>query len=109
MRLSKQEQIAIYEAIRRSLENNDFRLFLYGSRTDKSLKGGDIDLIVMVADEWKHIIKMKDYELLTEIKNDKIIGDRRIDLKIISPKDLTSDSFVKSIAQNWKEIISPGN
>jgi predicted nucleotidyltransferase len=45
VRLSEGEKAAILEAVRRF--DPDARVFLFGSRTDDSRKGGDIDLLVL--------------------------------------------------------------
>ena len=45
MRLAYQEQLAIREAIHQA--DTDAMIYLFGSRTDDTAKGGDIDLLVL--------------------------------------------------------------
>lgn len=57
-----------------------------------------------VDDELKNAARLKDLEILAEIKSKKEIGDRRIDLKVISNSDLKNDPFIKEISQTWIEL-----
>lgn len=54
---------------------NDSKLYLFGSRTDDSKKGGDIDLLILSQEKYsiKEISSFR-YELL------KLFGDRKIDI-----------------------------
>lgn len=52
---------------------------------------------------FEQVLKMTPF-LLSEMKNQKSIGDRRIDLKIISSEDLKTNPFIKSISQSWVRI-----
>ncbi len=45
MRLAYEEQLAISDAIRQA--DADAMIYLFGSRTDDTAKGGDIDLLVL--------------------------------------------------------------
>ena len=51
-------------------------LYLFGSRVDNSLKGGDIDLFIEVKD--KNNLFEKKIRFLSQVK--KAIGDQRIDV-----------------------------
>lgn len=57
-------------------------LYLYGSRTQDNLKGGDIDLLLRVPTSQLKKISNLNIPFLVEIK--KRIGDQKIDLLIIS-------------------------
>ena len=89
MRLSPEERRAIVEEIRRKLP--DARIYLYGSRADESLRGGDIDLLVVGRGfEWADKIDM-----LIAIK--ARIGEQRIDLKLVTPEEAATDVFVQAV------------
>ncbi len=63
------------------------RIYLYGSRTNLLLKGGDIDLL-LVSERLKFNHKI---DILLGIKN--LIGEQRIDLSIKSHEEFKHDSF----------------
>lgn len=69
-------------------------LYLYGSRTDDQLKGGDIDLLLLVDKTNKDIFDNK-YKLLAKIK--EYIGDQKIDLLIIDKNSIKKDLFASSV------------
>jgi predicted nucleotidyltransferase len=72
-----------------------WEVYLYGSRTDPNLRGGDIDLLVVIPMDQVPNPALQDYQLVNRIK--KAIGDRRIDLSIVSQVDCALDPFYKSI------------
>lgn len=86
MRLSEQEKLAITDTATSIF--GQCKLVLFGSRTDNSQKGGDIDLLIepmyLDGDTW---FKMK-IQYLVELK--KRIGDQKIDLIIKRPDDTRS-------------------
>ena len=96
MRLTSNEVSVFISVLSAYLDQGDGRLFLYGSRIDDALKGGDIDLLVVlrssekaewVAGERHHILKlMKDR-----------LGERRIDLSIVSESESLSDPFYRGV------------
>jgi len=51
MRLTPDEIAGIVQALKVSLSNHPAELRLFGSRTDDLRKGGDIDLLLIVADQ----------------------------------------------------------
>ena len=69
-------------------------VYLFGSRVRDDLKGGDFDFLI-VSDLLGLTQKL---DLIIEFK--KILGDQKIDLKIIKRSDLPSDPFAKSILTN---------
>lgn len=75
MRLALPEQVAIHDAIHQA--DVDAEVYLFGSRTDDSARGGDIDLLVLS----KRIGVMEKLEILAQL-HDKL-GERKIDLIII--------------------------
>jgi predicted nucleotidyltransferase len=88
MRLDEKTRMAIKNAVL-SLDSNA-KVFLFGSRTDDSKKGGDIDILVL-SDKLKFSDKI---QILTNIF--KQIEEQKID--IIIAKSLDDSPFVKFIS-----------
>jgi predicted nucleotidyltransferase len=86
MRLSSRE-VTIIKNIIRNLDS-DAKIFLYGSRTQDHLAGGDIDLIV-VSESLKFGDKIS---ILTELKWQ--LGDQKFDLTVCSKSQSTTLPFV---------------
>lgn len=78
------------------LVSNDGELYLYGSRANDLLKGGDIDLLLLVRSPQKaaDLTKIR-ADILNKIK--KVIGEVRIDLSIVSDAHSIKDPFYKSV------------
>lgn len=96
MRLSANEVVAIKEAIDKKIALQQAELRLYGSRTKDNLKGGDIDLLLIVSNKAAYQeIALKKVSILVEIQNR--IGEQRIDLTLATKDELTSDPFLKLI------------
>lgn len=74
MRLANEEQSAISNAIRQV--DAAASIYLFGSRTDDTAKGGDIDLLVLS----KKIDLMAKLEILAQLHQK--LGDRKIDIAI---------------------------
>ena len=81
MRLTEKEQILIKQVFLKVFERGE--IYLFGSRVDDSLKGGDIDLFVEI--EKKQNMLKKKIQFLAMLKEK--IGDQKIDL--ILSKDKT--------------------
>jgi hypothetical protein len=94
MRLSLQEIDALNHAVKQYV-NTDYDLRLYGSRMDDNLKGGDIDLLLLVPKEDVTQIKSIKHLLLVAIKNQ--LGEQRIDLSITDSQSATKDDFYSQI------------
>jgi hypothetical protein len=78
------------------MKNTQGTLYLYGSRTDDSLKGGDIDLLLTLPDPAQsEKMNMQRPEILNAFK--KKLGDRRIDFTIRSQEEAEKDSFFSDI------------
>ncbi|BCD60579.1 MULTISPECIES: nucleotidyltransferase family protein [unclassified Nitratiruptor] len=72
MRLKPEEIAAIKEAIHAF--DPDAKIYLFGSRTDDTKKGGDIDLLIeSTVIDFAHIIKIKTNLFLS-------LGDRTVDI-----------------------------
>ncbi len=86
MRLAPQE----VEWIKKSVQNIDpsAHVFLYGSRTQDHLSGGDIDLIVIS----EHLKFSDKLTLLVEIKTH--LGDQKIDLTLCSSSQSKTNPFI---------------
>ncbi|MFK8137883.1 MAG: nucleotidyltransferase domain-containing protein [Bdellovibrionales bacterium] len=66
-------------------------IYLFGSRTNNSLAGGDIDLLVLSESlDFTHKIDM-----LVDIKDS--IGDQKVDLLIKNKKQVESEAFLQDI------------
>lgn len=96
MRLTETEINHIITALTPFLAQQNAELRLYGSRVNDSLRGGDIDLLLIVESlEETASLKIKKHHILAEIKN--LIGDQRIDLKIIAREEINDDPFLAII------------
>ncbi len=96
MRLSPQERAAIKKII----EGKDLKaeIYLYGSRADDSLSGGDIDILVI-----SETLTFPDkLDLLSEIKT--ALGDQKIDMSIKTPAQSRSDVFAREILKSALRI-----
>ena len=80
MRLAENEIAAIKQIITEL--DPVARIYLFGSRTDDTKKGGDIDIIIL-----SKVLTFKD-KLKIRYKLKSILGNRKIDL-IITPKPVT--------------------
>lgn len=74
MRLTPKEQLIIREAI--NAADTEALIYLFGSRTDDSGKGGDVDLLVLS----KKIDLMAKLGVLAQLH--QILGERKIDLVV---------------------------
>ncbi|MDC7242225.1 MAG: nucleotidyltransferase domain-containing protein [Spirochaetales bacterium] len=78
MRLTPEDRETIVSTIRESI--SDASLFLFGSRCDDKLKGGDIDLFLTTS---RHLDLSDKISLLTKLERAGI--QRKVDLIIQSP------------------------
>ena len=93
MRLSREERDAIVASIRS--EDEGAVIYLHGSRTDDSLKGGDIDLIV-----FSDVINLeRKLRILRRIF--ERIDEQKIDLFVTKDQD---DPFVQLALQKGVEL-----
>lgn len=85
----------------------DFSIFLYGSRANPNLKGGDIDLVIISKDE-VFIKKFQEahLDLLVNLKKNSSIGQRKIDIKAVSKMEFESNPFWVSVSENCIELKS---
>ena len=73
------------------------RIYLFGSRTDDTKKGGDIDLLILSKNKY-------DFITMSGFKNDLIrkIGDRKIDILNYTTSD--TSSFLELILSEAIEL-----
>lgn len=92
MRLNTVELSGIIQAITPFVAPHRAELRLYGSRTDDTKKGGDIDLMLVVSSTAVVPLKENKDRIVSAIK--KQIGDRKIDLLICDEIILSTDPFL---------------
>jgi len=96
MRLTNEEKKDLIKAIEEFIGKNPAELRLFGSRTDEHLKGGDIDLLLLVShSKIKNQLQAKKHLILARIK--ELLGDQKIDLYIAQFSDLDQDPFLQVI------------
>lgn len=100
MRLKKETVEAIFEAVASFAgRQSGWELRLFGSRTKDHLKGGDIDLLlVMQEGDLVEKLLLEKHRILSAIK--ARIGDQKIDLKISTRKNIDRDPFLTSIFES---------
>ena len=89
MRITDRERAAIKEIVRRA--DQDAKVYLFGSRTDDRLRGGDIDLLVLS----ERAALADKLDILSRVK--EALGEQKIDLLVKNGKDAASDPFVAGI------------
>jgi len=96
MRLTDIEVSALIAAIDEHVKLNDAQLRLYGSRAKDHLKGGDIDLLLVLPNliDYKNVLSKK-IEILVGMKEK--IGDQKIDFTLANRQEMNSDPFVNLI------------
>ena len=95
MRLSQNEHGIILEIFTTIFDKDD-KLWLFGSRTDDTKKGGDIDLMVETSLTNSSLIFEKKMSFLVELKMK--MEDQKIDLLIKTPTSLNPlfDHIIKT-------------
>ncbi len=91
MRIKPEEQSLLRESVLRCLEGAE--VFLFGSRVDDSLKGGDIDLLIRGDRKLSLVEKARiraDYA--------RRFGERKLDL--VSVKHGEEDAFTRLILEH---------
>lgn len=99
MRLSSQETDALILEISKYVGSSDrAKLYLFGSRAQDHLKGGDIDLILVVSDPKRcQALKSIDYKILAGLKKNPSIGEQKIDLKIVVQDQLAEPFYAQAM------------
>lgn len=83
MRLSSHDQLAIRRATV-EVAGPDARVFLFGSRTQDNLRGGDIDLLVELPAPSSTQVRLQ-VSVRTAARVQRLIGDRKIDVLVADP------------------------
>ena len=97
MRLKKEQVEGIVLSLNPFIGNECAELRLYGSRVNDELKGGDIDLLLLIEEpNLTNELRGEKHSILAAIK--KRLGDQKIDLLITDKSTLNEDCFLKMIA-----------
>ena len=100
VRLEKRTLKGLFQAFETLRCFKGVEIYLFGSRTDPNVKGGDIDLLVLVPKNWnsqeRFDLKIK---LLKEIY--KRLGERRIDLLIFPKGSKEAEKFLRGAVKLW--------
>lgn len=96
MRLSEKERAAIKKII--ADKDAKAETYLYGSRADDSLSGGDIDLLVI--SETLNFSDKLDILILAK----EALGDQKIDLSIKTVAQSKTDPFAREILKSATRI-----
>ena len=95
MRLSNQQRHDLVEALKQIFPTTKGSLFIYGSRAQDHLKGGDIDLcFILESDVDTQNLQEKIVPFLMAAK--KRLGEQKIDFSIISKMESLHDPFWKT-------------
>lgn len=96
MRLNSIEINGLIKAVEEYIGFYPAELRLYGSRTDMNRRGGDIDLLLILFEPALYQeLSLKKHYLLYRMK--ELIGDQKIDLKIIRQDEITQDPFLQTV------------
>ncbi len=95
MRITDKEQ-KVFIAVLSEYVSAPSELRLFGSRADDNAIGGDVDLLLTVADEATRAkISFNKPEILSQIKDQ--IGEQKIDLLIATTESIKHSAFLKTI------------
>ncbi len=106
MRLSNKELNAIRKIFHGIFVELDVtaNLYLHGSRTDDSKKGGDIDLLLILqGDHQKQAIKLWQAKILGKLYG--AIGEQKIDITFACASEKETNPFIRSIFGEAIKII----
>lgn len=95
MRISVFEKEAIIDSLC-EISSSKIDIYLFGSRTDDTKRGGDIDLLIIASGEGElneFIKKRVDFLVSVKMK----LGEQKIDLAIFDKSDLKNNNFYQSI------------
>ncbi len=101
MRLSESEQQSIIEIFKK-FSGTNAKIYLFGSRADDSKKGGDIDLLIVVA-TIADKLSFNRLDFIVELV--KKIGERKVDVTLATEDELANDVFLMSIMDSAVEFV----
>jgi predicted nucleotidyltransferase len=96
MRVTSQER-EIIRGIFKNLDPNA-DIFLFGSRVDDTLKGGDLDILIL-----SEALSFSDKITALALLKEKL-GDQKIDLIISAREKASQDPFIQSITSKAIQI-----
>lgn len=100
IRLSEKVLNKLLEAFNTLKDCRGIEIYLFGSRTKSNVKGGDIDLLVVVPNDWNISKRFRlKLQLLREIY--KRLGERKVDVVIVSPHEELYREFTKGSVKLW--------
>ncbi len=91
MRLSQAEILVIKNVIRKF--SPIYELYLHGSRLSDELKGGDIDLFIVLPDDVYKDLQTKKHYLESELSIN--LNEQKIDITLISQSNISSNDFFR--------------
>ena len=103
MRLRSDFLTQIISALNPFFMKKGARLFLFGSRTKDHLKGGDIDLALIIEDKGVHQILMGNKHKLMSALH-QALGERKVDLRLVLEGTERADPFLKVILPGAIEL-----
>ncbi len=89
MRLTEKERAVLKEIVRRA--DPEAEVYLYGSRADDALKGGDIDLLILS----RRLTLSNKLDFLVQMKD--ALGEQKIDILIKTPEAGRADPFARDV------------
>lgn len=103
MRLTAQERTAIAQAAHAAWQTGT-RISLFGSRVDDDARGGDIDLLVEVGEpmQAEDLVRRRG---AFEASLYRLIGERRIDVVVLSPGASALSYIVESARRRAIELV----
>lgn len=99
MRLNE-KQVEQIKLIFSAFLKSQAKVFLVGSRTKGSLKGGDIDLLIVASEVELSSLRLNKLKIINELQKQSSIGDQKIDLIFSTEKDLQEDAFIKTLKES---------
>jgi predicted nucleotidyltransferase len=102
MRLTQEEMLAIASTFLKWRASGEAELYLFGSRTDSSKRGGDIDLLILFSDP-SDLVAFKRLEFIVDLK--KTLGERRIDVTLATQSQIHNDDFLKSVMESAIRLV----
>jgi predicted nucleotidyltransferase len=96
VRVRPEEIRGFVDAITPVLKGARARLFLFGSRVQDRLKGGDIDLLLLAEDlDAERAVKSEKHRVLAAIH--ARTGEQKIDLRVSTPAAAKADPFLSTV------------
>lgn len=105
MRLSSKQILAIQKSCNLLLQDyKNSKVYLFGSRVDDNLKGGDIDLLFEIPCFKGSLME---FQMRFETEYCKLHDDEKIDIVVYDPNKKEDNAFISSIKKRillWEKI-----